>query len=124
MVTVYFDGLCPLCSREIDHYRRHTKSVRFVDITDDAFHAETEGLDPKAVHRHLHAKDTAGVVHTGVDAFIALWSAIPRYQWAARLASWPLVHGILRLAYALFAIARPWLPRRRRPCDTGRCDIS
>lgn len=115
-LTVFYDGLCPLCSREIEHYRRQPGSERiaFVDITAAEFDASTEGLDPKAVHRHLHAKDWRGDLHVGVAAFIAIWNTLPRYRWAAALAGKPFLRPALDVGYAAFARIRPWLPRARR----------
>jgi predicted DCC family thiol-disulfide oxidoreductase YuxK len=122
-LTLFYDGLCPLCAREIAHYRRHLPegSARFLDITDPDFDARAYGLDPQAVHRRMHVQ-VGEEVRTGVEAFVAIWEAIPRYRWAARLARLPGVHGLLRLGYAGFARVRPLLPRlRRRPCATGTC---
>jgi predicted DCC family thiol-disulfide oxidoreductase YuxK len=122
---VYFDGLCPLCSREIEHYRKLTTEIRFMDITDAEFRAEAEGLDPRAIHRSLHAKDSEGRIRLGVDAFITIWAAIPRYRWAARLASFAPIGLALRGAYACSARLRPLLPRReKRDCAASPyCDL-
>src|SRR5947209_8276526 len=123
-VTVFYDGLCPLCSREIAHYRKHAAGapLRFLDITDPEFDARGHGLDPAAVHRVLHVK-IGDEVRTGVDAFTALWDAVPRYRWAARLARLPGVRLLLTLGYTAFARLRPLLPRRREPlCLTKACE--
>lgn len=115
-LTVYFDGLCPLCSREIEHYRRQAGSdqIAFVDITTPEFDPAAHGLDPKAVHRHLHARDEKGDLHVGVGAFIAIWNLLPRYRWAASLAAKSFVRPALNVGYEAFARVRPWLPRARR----------
>jgi predicted DCC family thiol-disulfide oxidoreductase YuxK len=121
-LTLFFDGLCPLCSREMAHYRRHTPAgaVHFLDITGPGFDASAHGLDVKRVHQVMHAK-VGGEMRTGVDAFIALWQAIPRYRWLAKAARWPGVHGLLKIGYRLFARVRPLLPRRQAACTTGTC---
>ncbi len=122
-LTLYYDGLCPLCSREIAYYRQRAggdPGVRFVDITDPAFNALEHGLDPSAVHRRMHVK-VGGEVRQGVDAFVAIWGRVPGFGWLARLAKWPGVRASLRLAYAGFARVRPLLPRRKPACATGTC---
>jgi predicted DCC family thiol-disulfide oxidoreductase YuxK len=123
MLTVFYDGLCPLCSREISHYRRRIPQGKalFVDITDPDFNASSHGLDLERAHRVMHVK--VGVdMCTGVDAFLAIWEAIPSYRWLARLGRLPGIHAGLRLVYALFAWVRPWLPRRApRDCESGFC---
>jgi len=123
-LTVYYDGLCPLCSREIAYYRRRAgdgAGVHFVDIADPRFDARPHGLDAAAVHRRMHVK-VGDEVRTGVDAFVALWERLRGFRWMARVAKWPGVYQALRVAYAAFARVRPWLPRRKAACDTGTCE--
>jgi predicted DCC family thiol-disulfide oxidoreductase YuxK len=122
-LTLFYDGLCPLCAREIAHYRKHLPegAARFLDITDPAFDARRHGLDPEAVRRVMHVK-IGEEVRTGVDAFVAVWEAAPCYRWAARLARRPGVHLLLRMGYAVFARLRPLLPRmKQRLCEAGTC---
>lgn len=113
-LTVYFDGLCHLCSREIEHYRKMkgAERIQFVDITGSSFDAAKEGLDPKRVHKTLHARDESGKMHLGVDAFVQIWERLDSLSWLAATAKLKPVHLALRGAYALFALARPWLPRK------------
>ena len=122
-VTVYYDGLCPLCSREIEHYRRRAVGsvIQFVDIAGADFSAAAHGIDGHRMHKTLHVRIGAEV-RTGVDAFIAIWDAIPDYRWLARWARLPGVRQGLAVGYAVFAAVRPYLPGRKMPnCTTGRC---
>ena len=61
-VTVFYDGLCILCSREIDHYRksRGADLITFVDICAPGFDPAENGLDPKAVHKVMHVRRQVG----------------------------------------------------------------
>jgi predicted DCC family thiol-disulfide oxidoreductase YuxK len=121
-LTIFYDGLCPLCSREIAHYRRRIPdgNARFVDITDPGFDAASHGLDGD-VHRIMHVR-VGDEIRTRVDAFLAIWEAIPSYRWLARIGRLPGIHALLRLGYASFARVRPWLPRRQpSACQTGSC---
>jgi predicted DCC family thiol-disulfide oxidoreductase YuxK len=107
----------------MDHYRTRVKdeAVRFVDITAADFDVRRHGLDPARVHRVMHVK-TGEEVRTGVEAFVALWQAIPCYRWLARLVRTPGIHALATAGYHTFARLRPYLPRRKRPgCDTGTC---
>lgn len=116
--TVYYDGLCRVCSREIEHYRKlgGAESLDFVDITTPTFDAEAAGLDPAAVHRFLHVKRRDGTVLVGVESFIEIWSALPRYRWAARLAKRGLLRWGLNGFYKIFVRIRPYLPRKKADC--------
>jgi predicted DCC family thiol-disulfide oxidoreductase YuxK len=107
----------------MEHYRTRVKddAVRFVDITAPDFDARRHGLDPARVHRVMHVK-AGGAVRTGVEAFVALWQAIPCYRWLARLVRTPGIHALATAGYHTFARLRPYLPRRKRSdCDTGTC---
>ena len=124
-MKIYFDGLCLLCSTEIAHYRRlpEASAVKFIDISSPDFDAASEGLDPRQIHREMHVRDQEGRVHTGVDAFICIWSFFPRYRLAARAARLPIVRALLAVGYSVFARVRPWLPRRRLACSGPHCEI-
>lgn len=85
--TVYYDGSCPLCSREIDFYRRRRSAgrLRFVDITRAPATQLGPGLDPASAMRILHARDESGALLRGVDAFLGLWARLPALGWMAVL---------------------------------------
>lgn len=125
-LSVFFDGLCPLCSREIDHYRTQAGSDRleFVDITEASFDAEREGLDPRRVHKVMHTRDDRGNLYTGIGAFVAIWDVLPKYKWLAKLARNGAVRPLMDVGYNVFAAIRPYLPRRTRECEASPyCDI-
>ena len=118
-IKVYFDGLCQLCSREIDHYRKiqGSESIGFIDITQAEFDATKEGLDPKAIHREIHVRRVDGTILTGVDGFIEIWRQLPLYNLLANIAVKPIPHMVLNIGYKAFAKARPYLPKRKRDCS-------
>jgi len=120
-LTVFFDGLCHLCSREIDHYRKVAGSdqIQFVDITSADFSASHHGVDPRRVHKHMHVRRTDGSLAVGVDAFIAIWEALPRYRFAARWAKVSVVHALLTAGYGVFAELRPYLPKKKADCSSS-----
>ena len=112
--TIYYDGLCRVCSFEIDHYKtmRGADLIKFVDITSANFNPANENLDPFKIHEEIHAKDSAGRVYIGVEAFILIWSKLPAMRWLSRLAKRPSVNSLLRLGYRGFVKVRPFLPRK------------
>lgn len=118
-ISVYYDGLCHLCSREINHYQKMTgaEQINFIDITTSAFDAKVERLDPVQIHKTMHVKDEAGKVHTGVDAFICIWKNLPTLQFLVPIAKFPPMRLLLDLFYFIFAKIRPLLPRKS--CETS-----
>lgn len=122
-LSVYFDGLCPLCSREIAHYRKRSASasVEFVDIAAPGFDATTLGLDSARIHKHMHAQ-LDGKMVVGVDAFLAIWQIVPGFRWLHAAVALPVVYPFAKLAYAAFAEVRPYLPRRKLACEAGVCN--
>ncbi|WP_291515940.1 DUF393 domain-containing protein [Bdellovibrio sp. ArHS] len=123
-IAVYYDGLCHLCSREIEHYKKMkgANNIWFVDITSSDFNAATEGLDPHKIHQSLHVKDKDGQVYLGVDAFIMIWTQLNSLKKVASVASFKPVKRLLQTGYFLFAKIRPLLPRKNCS-DSPYCEV-
>ncbi len=87
--TTLYNGSCPACRLEINHYRRIDSAaglgLGWVDIAADPAEAQARGFDPIDVRKRLHVLDAEGRVHIGVDAFLLLWSHLPRYRWLGRI---------------------------------------
>jgi predicted DCC family thiol-disulfide oxidoreductase YuxK len=125
--TIYYDGLCQLCSREIEMFQARVTdgSLAYVDISLPDFDATAHGVDPVAVNRHMHVRDEErGRMLTGVNALLAMWECAPGFRWLAWLTRLPVVRPLSDVGYEVFAWVRPKLPKRRRDlCDTGRCPV-
>ncbi|MFV8259539.1 thiol-disulfide oxidoreductase DCC family protein [Bdellovibrio bacteriovorus] len=123
-ITVYYDGLCQLCSREIAHYRKlkGADRIAFIDITSSDFDAISEGLDPHKIHKSLHVRDSEGKIVTGVEAFIVIWSQLESLKQIVPLASFAPVKKTLEAGYLLFAKVRPLLPRKKCS-DSPYCQL-
>ena len=125
--TVFYDGLCQLCSREIDLFRWRVTdgSLAYVDISDPAFDAAAHGVDAALVNHHMHVRDEEhGRMLVGADAITGMWECVPGFRWAALFLRLPPFRPFARWGYAVFAWVRPKLPKRKRAaCDTGRCAV-
>ena len=109
--TVYFDGACPVCSREISVYQREPggQGIRWVDVT----RCEAAELGPDltrdAALARLHLRTANGELVSGAAAFTGLWRQLPRWRWlgVAFGSGWRL--GLLESAYRLFLwVRRTW----------------
>jgi predicted DCC family thiol-disulfide oxidoreductase YuxK len=108
-VTVWYDGGCPLCQREIALMRRldRRKAIHFVDISDAQSICP---IDRSALLARFHALED-GVLHSGAAAFGAMWRAIPMLRPFGLLARNPFMLKILDDFYGLFLKVRPRLQR-------------
>jgi predicted DCC family thiol-disulfide oxidoreductase YuxK len=122
-IEVYYDGLCHLCSREVNLIRRLALpgKMTFTDIMAPGFEAEKLGLDAKRIHQHMHVRDAQGTMQIGVDALITMWEAVPYFRHLAFFSKLPGFYTLSKIGYAFFAWIRPKLPRKK--CETGVCEV-
>ncbi len=126
LLTVYFDGACHLCSREIDHYKTLPRSelIQWKDIADPHFDAPKEGREFADFHRSMHVKRRDGQFLQGVDAFLEIWKVLGRFAWLSRLVTSSWGRPVFDLGYFAFARIRVYLPKRKRDqCEDGRCSV-
>ena len=127
MITVYYDGKCNMCAREINHYRQLDNKLsttsRFVwqDITESLGDLEQHNIDLITALKRMHVKDAQGRLHSGTEAFIVLWRQFPRWRWLARLVSTPGIKHLAELVYRVFAHYRfKHSAHCRLAADTGK----
>jgi len=109
MLTVWFDGGCPLCRREIALMRRldRRRAIRFVDIASPAVACP---IDRAELLARFHARED-GVLLSGAAAFAAMWRAIPALRPIGLIARNRVVLALLERAYIAFLRVRPRLQR-------------
>ncbi len=110
MLTVWFDGACPLCRREIALMRRLDRAGRiaFVDVSGEVADCP---IDRAALLARFHARED-GQLLSGAAAFAAMWRAIPWLRPLGLAARHPRVLALLERAYLRFLEIRPALQRR------------
>jgi predicted DCC family thiol-disulfide oxidoreductase YuxK len=108
-LTVWFDGACPLCVREIGLMRRLDRrgAIAFVDISDSGAACP---LDRAALLARFHAEED-GRMLSGAAAFAAMWRAIPLLRPLGLAARSPAVLRLLERLYIAFLKVRPRLQR-------------
>ena len=105
-LTVYFDGGCPLCRREIATYQSLDGAERLswqdVAQADERVAPDLSRSDALA---RMHVRTADGELVQGAHAFALMWQAFPKTRWLGRLAAtrpalWvlePLYRGFLRI---------------------------
>jgi len=108
--TLYYDGSCPLCTAEMEHYRSRKGGgrLRFADVSQKATELGP-GLAADAAMRRFHVRLADGTLLSGARAFVAIWQVLPGWRWIARFARFPGVTPILEVAYRSFLPIRPAL---------------
>lgn len=108
MIRVFYDGKCGLCRREIEYYKRVAPSDVFewVDITADSSVIQQIGISYADGLKLLHAEDSQGELHVGIDAFLLIWQQIRHWRMLAKIVSFPIILHVANIAYRAFAAWR------------------
>lgn len=120
--TVYYDGSCPLCRREIGFYRRRAGAadILWVDVSRARSDELGPGLDAATAMARFHVRDRDGSLRSGAAGFIALWLALPNWRALGQAAALPPIQWALERAYRAFLHVRPWLQRRLAATEADR----
>lgn len=123
-LTVFYDGACPLCEREIGFYRgcRGADEVVWVDVSRAHSDEVAPGLSQDAAMARFHVQKADGGLVSGGAAFAELWATLPSFRWAGRLLRQRPFVPILERAYTLFLKIRPRLQSLARRPSAARRD--
>lgn len=115
---VLYDGSCPLCSREIRHYRRlrGADRIQWLDISADDAPMPIDDIDRATAMARFHVRDPAGRWHGGAFGFAELWSHLRGYRHLSGLLR---TLGLVPLLDRLYTRFARW--RLRRRCDSETC---
>ncbi len=106
---IYYDGACPVCSREISQYRRlrGAEALSFVDVSACPVEALGPDLSRAAALERMHVRLADGRLVSNAAAFVAVWRALPGLRWLGWIAGLPVVLPALELGYRAFLLLRP-----------------
>ena len=109
-VTVWYDGACPLCRREIALMRRldRARAIAFVNVAEGE--PDSCPIDRATLLARFHAAE-GGRILSGAAAFAAMWRAIPLLRPLGLAARNARVLALLERAYLRFLTVRPKLQR-------------
>jgi predicted DCC family thiol-disulfide oxidoreductase YuxK len=112
LLTVYYDGGCPVCTCEIGFYQRRSGAgrIRWVNLAQCEDRDLGLGLSREAADARLHARWPDGQLVSGARAFAALWQTLPAFRLAGRVATLPGIVHLLEWGYRGFLKVR-WLWR-------------
>jgi predicted DCC family thiol-disulfide oxidoreductase YuxK len=108
---VYYDGGCPVCSREIKFYRGRTggDTCAWVDVTQVEDSALGPCLSRADALARIHVRRADGKLLSGAAAFAEIWRGMPGLRWLGRLLAIPPFGVQGEIAYRLFLrLRRLW----------------
>lgn len=103
--AVYYDGGCPVCSREIGFYKRRMASAE-IDWRDVNRADAAPDLSREDALARFHIRQADGALISGARAFLALWRNDRRLGVLARALDRQPFLWALELGYAGFLKAR------------------
>ena len=121
-LTVFFDGACPICDREIALMKRldRRRQLEFCDFSVQEYDAASSGFAVADLGAVIHARWADGSVITGVEVFRAMWDAVGLGV-LTKLSRLSFVESLVLKAYAWFARNRLRLTGRSQACTGDSC---
>jgi predicted DCC family thiol-disulfide oxidoreductase YuxK len=109
--TVYYDGACPLCQREIALYQGMggAEAIRWHDVSTLGTGAEDLATGDAMARFHVRRAD--GTLVSGARGFFEVMKTIPKLRWLGHVLSVPPIPWVAEGAYRLFLPLRPLLKR-------------
>ena len=115
--TLYYDGQCSLCTREMARLEKlKDQQLELADI--HSLEPDPDLPDRDTLLRTLHLRLPNGQLLTGADANVAAWQYTRQGAWF-RWMRWPLIRKVVDHCYDRWA---RWRYERlyRRPCNLER----
>lgn len=101
--TLFYDGNCPLCAKEITLLRRlKDSSLELIDIHSHEYGTLTVSKTDIELLSVLHLKQADNTWKTGVDASVTAWSHTS-YGWLFLPLRWPLLKPVVDCLYQKWA---------------------
>lgn len=101
--TTYYNGACPVCRMEIEHYQHRAAEVgapmAWCDVSQSRDALMAKGVDEDEILRRLYVETRDGRLIGGVDAFLEIWREIPRLNWMAKVVGLPIVYQLACFTY-------------------------
>lgn len=132
-LTVFYDGFCPLCVREVKKLSKldKRKRMQFVDIQAEGFENQYPLINKQEANRILIGQKADGSITKGLDTTHAAWTLAGKSYVTAWL-RWPIISFFTDKAYLIFAKHRYTLSaiftgqKRCEACqiDSDACNLS
>lgn len=126
MLTIYFDGQCPLCSKEMSALKKRDELnlIELIDLHDEKTMAlpAHQDIDQDYAMDMLHGRIDGKLVY-GLDVTYYAWSLVGKQHLVGFLRL-PIVRPVADRAYLFFAKHRHTISGlfgKQEECDSGTC---
>ena len=108
MTKIFYDGNCPICSKEINFYKKLSisNSTDWYDIHSNKAALNIVKKSREECLKLRHVLDDNNNLFTGVEAFILIWKKTKYFKYLAYLINFKVIRVILNFFYKLYAKAR------------------
>jgi len=121
ILTVFFDGSCPICTKEIDFYRTRSSAefISWIDVSDKETEIASTNLSRQELLARFHVMRSDGKLISGGKAFAELWASLPGFILVGKIFQIPGLSYIIDIGYDFFLILRPKLQLlfKKKPHD-------
>lgn len=112
-LTVFYDGACPLCNREISFYKRRkgSEAVNWIDVNRSAKEELVPSLTKAQALSRFHVQTFDERIISGGEAFAHVWAALPGFRLLGKFFQIRPFLWFLNNLYWIFLRFRPHLQR-------------
>ena len=107
-IYVFFFGLCGVCSKEINYYKKKDKNSYFewIDVNSEKRRLECYGISYDESLKILHVIDREEIIITGVEAFLLIWSEFKYWRTLAIIINFKPLKHLVNKVYQTWAKKR------------------
>ena len=108
-LTVFFDGSCPICSKEINFYkmRAGADKLSWVDVSDEEIPIPIQTRSREELMARFHVLSSSGELVSGGAAFAELWASLPAFKIFGKIFKLPILRYLIDVGYDIFLTLRP-----------------
>ena len=108
-LTVFFDGSCPICSKEINFYkmRAGADELSWVDVSDEEIPIPIQTRSREDLMARFHVLSSSGELVSGGAAFAELWASLPAFKIFGKFFKLPILRFLIDVGYDIFLTLRP-----------------
>ena len=128
-LTIFFDGGCPLCKREVDFLQSRNQKgyLSFIDINTSDFYLDLKyGITYKQAMERIHALKSDGSVIKDIKVFQEAYTLIG-LGWIYAPTKFPIFDKFIEFIYGIWAKYRikfTFRPSIEKLCTEKGCELS